>query len=42
MCPRTANSGLGERLAVDSGVALERDPGQGTAGEARIRVAWRF
>src|SRR4051794_39178395 len=37
-----ASLSLGERLAVDSGGALERDPEQGTGGEARIRVAWRF
>jgi hypothetical protein len=37
-----ASLSLGERLTVDSGVALERDPGQGTAGAARVRVAWRF
>ena len=37
-----ASLSFGERLAVDGDVAVEREPGQGSAGEARLRVAWRF
>ena len=37
-----ASLAVGRRLAVDGGVTLERDAEQGAAGEARLRVAWRF